>query len=120
MWAAVAYRDDPRLGACVVDRRGDRRRARGEAARCGPAALPVGWWLWSRRRLDHLAAAVGAAIVVWFASALPWGLSRVWEQSVEYNSGAGPRYSKVSQLRKLSSTLSSRDLLVVGALALAS
>jgi hypothetical protein len=83
------------------------------------ATLPVGWWLWSRRRLGHVAAAVGAAIVVWFAAALPWGLSRVWEQSVEYNRGAGPRFSKVSQLRKLFSTLSSRDLLVVGALVLA-
>jgi hypothetical protein len=43
----------------------------------------------------------------------------VWEQSVRYNSGAGPRYAKTSQLRKLTSTLSSRDLLVVAALVLA-
>jgi hypothetical protein len=83
------------------------------------AALPVGWWLWSRRRLDHLACAVGAAIAVWFASALPWGLSRVWDQSLQYNRGAGPRFSKVSQLRKLTTTLTSRDLLVVGAFLLA-
>src|SRR5262249_13403966 len=69
--------------------------------------------------LDHVAGAVGAAVVVWFASALPWGLSRVWEQSVAYNSGAGPRYAKLSQLRKLTSTLTSRDLLVVGAVLLA-
>ncbi len=118
VWAALVYRDDPRT-----------RRALVAGALMGaaiavkplilPAALPVGWWLWSRRRVDHLASAVGAAIAVWFASALPWGLSRVWEQSVKYNNGAGPRYAKVSQLRKLTSTLTSRDLLVVAALLLA-
>jgi hypothetical protein len=75
--------------------------------------------LWSRRRLDHLASAVGAASVVWLASAVPWGLSRVWQQSVTYNSGAGPRYGKLSQLNKLMSTLASRDLLVVAALVIA-
>jgi 4-amino-4-deoxy-L-arabinose transferase-like glycosyltransferase len=118
VWTACAYRDDPRLGRALLT-----GVVMGAALAVKPlvatAALPVGWWLWSRRRLDHLAAAVGAAVVVWFASALPWGLSRVWEQSVEYNRGAGPRFSKVSQLRKLSSTLSSRDLLVVGTLVLA-
>ena len=118
VWAAVAYRDDPRLGRAVLT-----GVVIGAALAVKPlvatAALPVGWWLWSRRRVDHLAAAVGAAIVVWFAAALPWGLSHVWEQSVKYNSGAGPRFSKVSQLRKLLTTLSSRDLLVVGALVLA-
>ncbi len=118
VWAAVAYRDDPRLGRALLT-----GLVMGAALAVKPlvatAALPVGWFLWSRRRLDHLAAAVGAAVVVWLAAALPWGLSRVWEQSVEYNRGAGPRFSKVSQLRKLASTLSSRDLLLVGALLLA-
>jgi 4-amino-4-deoxy-L-arabinose transferase-like glycosyltransferase len=118
VWAALAYRDDPRLGRAIVT-----GLLMGAALAVKPlvatAALPVGWWLWSRRRLDHLGAAVGAAVVLWFASALPWGLSRVWEQSVKYNGGAGPRFSKTSQLRKLVSTLSSRDLLVVGALVLA-
>jgi hypothetical protein len=84
-----------------------------------PAALPVGWWLWSRRRVDHVAIAAVAAIAVWFASALPWGLSNVWRQSITYNTGPGPRYAKLGQLNKLFSTLGSRDLLVVGALVLA-
>jgi len=118
VWAALAYRDDPRLRRAVVA-----GLLMGAALAVKPlvatAALPVGWWLWSRRRLDHLGAAVGAAVVLWFAAALPWGLSRVWEQSVKYNGGAGPRFGKASQLRKLASTLGSRDLLVVGALALA-
>jgi hypothetical protein len=118
VWAALAYRDDPRLWRAIVT-----GLLMGGALAVKPlvatAALPVGWWLWSRRRVDHLGAAVGAAVVLWFASALPWGLSRVWDQSVRYNSGGGPRYATTSQLRKLFSTLSSRDLLVVAALVLA-
>jgi|tagenome__1003787_1003787.scaffolds.fasta_scaffold20965917_2 hypothetical protein len=118
VWAAVAYRDDPRL-----------RRALLTGAVMGaaiavkplilPAAIPVGWWLWSRRRTDHLAAAIGASIAVWLASALPWGLGNVWDQSVAYNSGAGPRYAKTAQLRKLFSTFTSRDMLVFATLVLA-
>jgi len=57
--------------------------------------------------------------VVWFASAVPWGLGNVWRQSVTYNRGAGPRYAKLDQLGKLLSTLASRDLLVVAALVFA-
>ncbi len=118
VWAALAYRDDPRLRRALIA-----GVIMGAALAVKPlimtAAIPVGWWLWSRRRADHLAAAVGAAIAVWFASALPWGLDLVWEQSIAYNNGAGPRYGKLSQLRKLSSTLTSRDLLVVAALLLA-
>jgi len=118
VWAAVAYRDDPGgwrallagllMGAALAVK-----------PLLLPAAIPVGWWLWSRRRVDHLAIAVGAAIALWFASALPWGIGNVWRQSVTFNSGAGPRYAKLAQLRKLFSTLGSRDLLVVGALILA-
>jgi 4-amino-4-deoxy-L-arabinose transferase-like glycosyltransferase len=117
VWAALVYRDDPRLRRAVLT-----GLVMGAALAVKPlllpAALPVGWWLWSRRRADHLGAAVGAAIVLWFASALPWGLGNVWRQSVTYNTGAGPHYAKLGQLRKLLSTLGSRDLLVVAALLL--
>ena len=118
VWAALLYRDDPRLRRALVT-----GVVMGAALAVKPlilpAALPVGWWLWSRRSGKHLGAAVGAAIAVWFASALPWGLDLVWQQSIKYNSGAGPRYAKVSQLRKLFSTLASRDLFVLAALVLA-
>jgi hypothetical protein len=118
VWSAVVYRDDARLSRALLV-----GVLMGAAIAVKPlilpAAIPIGWWFWSRRRLDHLACAVGVAVVVWFASALPWGLSRVWEQSVKYNTGAGPHYAKLGQLRKLASTFSSRDLLVVGALVLA-
>jgi hypothetical protein len=117
-WAALVYRDDPRRWRALLV-----GLAIGAALAVKPlllpVALPVGWWLWSRRRVDHVVIAIGSAIAVWFASALPWGLGNVWRQSVTYNTGPGPRYSKLSQLDKLFSTLGSRDLLVVAALALA-
>ena len=115
VWAALVYRDDPRVRRALVT-----GLAIGAALAVKPlvlpVAIPVGWWLWSRRRFDHLAIAVGAAIAVWFGSALPWGLGNVWTQSIAYNGGAGPRYAKLGQLRKLFSTLASRDLLVLAAL----
>ena len=118
VWAALAYRDDPRLRRALLT-----GLVMGAALAVKPlvlpAALPVGWWLWSRRRVDHLASAVGAAIALWLAAALPWGLGNVWRQSVTYNTGAGPHYAKLGQLRKLLSTLGSRDVLVVAALLLA-
>ena len=118
VWAALAYRDDPRRWRALIV-----GVAIGAALAVKPlvlpAALPVGWWLWSRRRVDHIAIAIGAAMVVGLASALPWGLGNVWRQSVAYNGGAGPRFSKLGQLRKLFSTLGSRDLLVLGALVIA-
>jgi len=114
VWAALVYRDDPHVRRALIA-----GLALGAALAVKPlllpAALPVGWWLWSRRRVDHLGIAVGAAVAVWFASALPWGLGNVWRQSVTYNTGPGPRYAKLAQLRKLFSTLGSRDLLVVAA-----
>jgi hypothetical protein len=118
VWAALVYRHDPRTWRAVVT-----GIAIGAALAVKPlvlpVAIPVGWWMWSRRRVDHVAIAVGAATVVWFASALPWGLANVWDQSIAYNGGAGPRYAKLSQLRKLFSTLGSRDLLVVAAVVFA-
>jgi hypothetical protein len=58
-------------------------------------------------------------VLLLFADALPGGLSRGWDQSLKYKNGPAPPNAKASQLRKLVSTLSSRDLLVVGALVLA-
>ena len=53
VWAALAYRDDPRLRRAVVT-----GLVMGAAIAVKPlilpAAIPVGWWLWSRRRADHL------------------------------------------------------------------
>jgi 4-amino-4-deoxy-L-arabinose transferase-like glycosyltransferase len=68
------------------------------------AALPL------RRRVRDLAVAVGTAVVVIVASALPWGVHRVIDQSVTYHTKA-PRLESVGQqFDKLVSTVPSRDL----------
>ncbi len=117
VWAAVVYRDDGRLRTALLA-----GLAMGAALAVKPlllaAAVPVGLWLWSRRRPEHVAGAVAVACAVWLASALPWGLQRVWDQSIAYNAGAGPRPTKISQFRKLLSTAGDRDVIVVGAVIL--
>jgi hypothetical protein len=118
VWAALVYRDDPRWWrACLVG------ALFGGALATKPivfaAIVPLGAWLWSRRRARHVVVAAPSAIAVWLASAVPWGLARVWEQSVEYHTGAGPSYSKPFQLEKLLTTLLTRDAVIVAALVLA-
>jgi hypothetical protein len=124
VWAAVMHRDHPTIPRALLT-----GVAFGAAIAVKPlvaaAAIPVGWWLLTsggserrERRVDHLAAAALTSILTWFVLALPWGVSRVWEQSVEYNTGAGPRFSHWSQLDKLWSTLVDRDLVLLVAVAL--
>jgi dolichyl-phosphate-mannose-protein mannosyltransferase len=117
VWAALAYRDTPSLGRALLT-----GVAIGAALAVKPlviaAAIPVGWWLWSRRRADHVGWAAFAAVATWLVAALPWGLRLVWRQSIKFNTGAGPRFSHVSQLRKLFSTLGSRDVVLLVAVGL--
>ena len=94
VWAALAYRDDPRVRRAIVAGLLDGRRARGQAA--GRDRRAAG-------RLVAVVAPRGSTI-----SARPSAprscsgsrprcrgdSSRVWEQSVKYNGGAGPRYAQ--------------------------
>ncbi|HEY5012785.1 MAG TPA: glycosyltransferase family 39 protein, partial [Acidimicrobiia bacterium] len=92
------------------------------------AAIPIGLVFLAAsqhpvaRRARDLATAVGAAAIVLAVSTLPWGVSRVVDQSVSYHTKA-PRLETVhQQFDKLVSTLPSRDLpllvaVVVGLLA---
>ena len=50
--------------------------------------MAVALLLLSRRRPRDLAYAAGAAVVVVLGAALPWGLVRVWDQSVVYDRDA--------------------------------
>jgi hypothetical protein len=116
--AALAFRDRPSVPALVAC-----GAAMGAAlstkALVLPAALPVGWWLWSaRRRVADLAGAVAAAVVVGLAATVPFGFGTVWEQSVEYHRGSEYLYGPAAQARKLVSTLVDRDLLLLAAVAL--
>ncbi len=82
------------------------------------AAIPIGLIFLlerGRRGVRDLATAVGAAIVVIVASTLPWGISRVIDQSITYHT-KGPRLETVhQQFNKLVTTLPSRDLPLVAA-----
>ena len=82
------------------------------------AAIPIGLIFVlerGRRRMRDLATAVAAAVVVIVVSTLPWGVSRVIDQSVTYHT-KGPRLETVhQQFNKLVTTLPSRDLPLVAA-----
>jgi hypothetical protein len=88
-------------------------------ALAAPAGLVVALLLLSRRRPRDLAYAVGAAVVVALGAALPWGLQRVWDQSVVYNREASRLTSYPGAVTKALHTLVDRDPIVLVAAALA-
>ena len=117
---ALRYRRDPSTGRAAL-----MGVALGAAimvkALVLPAAVPVGLiLLWGRRPKDWLAA-VGAAVAVGLGLSLLWGFGDVWDQSVLYHLEAPGGSDPVANLRKLLSTLTTRDvaLVAVGVLALA-
>ncbi len=81
------------------------------------AAVPVGLVL--ARRPRHLATAAAVAAVVGLASALPWGLADVWDQSVAYHLDAAGDRTIGANAGKVLATLLDRDLPVLVALAAA-
>jgi hypothetical protein len=85
-------------------------------------AVPVGWALWSPaggRRTRDIGAAVAVALAAGFLIAVPFGIGRVWDQSVRYHLDAAGSRTPVANVGKTSSTIVDRDLplLVAGALA---
>src|SRR5215204_1069545 len=88
-------------------------------ALAAPAGLVVALLLLSRRRPRDLAYAAGAAVVVMLGAALPWGLQRVWDQSVVYNREASRLTSYPGAVTKALHTLVDRDPIVLAAAGLA-
>lgn len=88
-------------------------------ALAGPAGLAVALLLLSRRRPRDLAYAAGAAVVVALGAAVPWGLGRVWDQSVVYNREASRLTSYPGAATKALHTLVDRDPIVLVAAGLA-
>jgi len=80
-----------------------------------PAAVPVGLLLLSHRRRSALLAAVGAAVGVGLAASLPWGIDRVWDQSVAYHQDSERLRSPAGNLETLVRTLVERDPFLVAA-----
>jgi len=117
VWAALVYRDEPRWWRAVLV-----GTLFGGALATKPIAIaaivPLAVWLLAPRRNAHVGAAGAAIVATWLAAAVPWGLPRVWEQSIEYHRGAGPSYSHLSQLGKLVTTLATRDAALVAAVVL--
>ena len=117
VWAALVYRDSPHWWRAALA-----GALFGGALATKPvviaAVVPIAVWLSARRRHAHVGVAALAAVGVWLAAALPWGLGRVWQQSVDYHLGAGPHYPQIIQLEKLTTTLATRDLILVTAVVL--
>jgi len=84
-----------------------------------PAAIPVGLLLlhpvWRDRRVRDFIIAISAAIAVFLASALPWGIGRVWDQSVLYHQHSKRLRGYGANLTILLRTLVERDPFVVAA-----
>jgi hypothetical protein len=88
-------------------------------ALAAPAGLAVALLLLSRRRPRDLAYAAAAAAIVTIGAALPWGLGRVWDQSVAYNRNASRLTSYWGAVTKAWHTLVDRDPIVLVAVGLA-
>ena len=80
-----------------------------------PAAIPIAaLWLGQRpRRVRDAVLAVGAAVAVGLVSALPWGIDRVWEQSVAYHRDSERLRSSGGNAWTLLQTLAERDPFVL-------
>jgi 4-amino-4-deoxy-L-arabinose transferase-like glycosyltransferase len=87
-------------------------------ALAAPAGLAVALLVLSRRRPRDLVYAAGAAVVVALGTALPWGLGRVWDQSVSYNRNASRLTSYWGAVTKAWHTLVDRDPIVLVAVVL--
>jgi hypothetical protein len=72
-----------------------------------------------RSRVRAAGAAAGIAIGVYFCASLPWGISRVWDQSFTYHEQSARENTHAGAARKIVTTLWDRDVVVVVALALA-
>jgi hypothetical protein len=78
-----------------------------------PAAVPVGLiLLWGRRPKDWVIA-VGSAVLVGLGLSLLWGWSDVWDQSVSYHLDAPGGSNPGANLKKLISTVTTRDVALV-------
>lgn len=84
-----------------------------------PAVLVAGLLVLGRRRLRECALAAAAVVAVPLAAALPWGVQRVWDQSVAYHRNSERLRSYGGNLRVLVQTLAERDPFVVAAVGLA-
>ena len=84
-----------------------------------PAALAVGFVFLEARRIRDLVIAAATSAAVFLAAALPWGIDRVWSQTIAYHRDSERLRSYGGNLRVLGQTLVERDPFVVAAVVLA-
>ncbi len=86
------------------------------------AAIPIAAFLLAPRRARDIAVAAAGAVGVGLAATLPWGVGRVWDQSVAYQIDSDRNASLRDNAEKIVSTLWERDpfLLAVAALVVVS
>ncbi len=84
-----------------------------------PTAVPVAMLLLSTRRPRLVVVAAISAVAVGLATALPWGLARVWDQSVTYHLEVHTQQTPLANVGKVLATLADRDpsVLVLSVLA---
>ncbi len=79
-----------------------------------PAVVIIAWWCWqSRRRFTDLVVAGLATIAAWLAAAVPWGLGRVWDQSVAFHLDKHADGSYGEQFNEIVGWMLQRDVLLV-------
>ncbi len=86
-----------------------------------PTVVPIALLLLGTRRPRLVATAAGSAIATALAAALPWGLARVWDQSVTYHLEVHTERTPLANVAKMLATLADRDtvVLALGAVAAA-
>jgi len=111
--AALAFRDRPSAGRAVAVGALMGAAFSVKSLLAVPPGAAVAWVLLGERRWRDLALGAGTSAVVVLGTALPFGLSRVWDQAFVYHLEATGGRRPLTNLGKVFSTLWDRDPLVL-------
>jgi hypothetical protein len=117
VWMAVAFRDRPAWWRAVL---AGVLFGAGLATKfiVFPAVIPITWWCWKRRRFTDLVLAGATTLAAWFAAAVPWGVGRVWDQSIAFHLEKGAHGSPLEQFGEILSWLGKYDVMLTVAVLL--
>ncbi len=82
-----------------------------------PVVVPIAIWIGAAHRRSLIAATATAAAGLWLVTALPFGLSRVIDQSIVFHLDKHRSATPLAQFETMVATLLSRDIIVVVAVA---
>jgi hypothetical protein len=117
VWMAVAFRDRPAWWRAAL---AGLLFGAGLATKfiVFPAVIPITWWCWRRRRFTDLVLAGSATLLAWFAAAVPWGVGRVWDQSIAFHLEKGAHGNPIEQFGEILSWLGRYDVMLTAAVLL--